>query len=264
MLQKQLGDGQMGDLFYSNKREILFFLVLVFCGLTMCWAYRDGRLNETIYIQIEKNKPTIHSETTQTITELEKIYAPTEYVYDENLLKTETYVKQEGVAGDKTVTVMSVYVDGEEVDEKIIEAEVITEAVPRIVYVGTKEPETFICPLREGYVITSSYGWRWGRSHDGIDLAIATGTPVYASATGTVVMAQWYYGYGKCIDIEHENGTVTRYAHLSSIDVSVGEQVFQGMIIGESGNTGNSTGPHLHFEIIVDGAAVDPATYIDM
>lgn len=254
----------MRDLFYSNKREILYFLVLAFCGLIMCWAYRDGRLNETIYIQIEKNKPTMYSETTQTMTELEKFYVPTKYVYDETLLKDETFVKQEGVAGNKSVTVMSVYVNGEAVDERVIESEIINEAVPRIVYVGTKGPERFICPLDEGYVVTSCFGWRWGRNHDGIDLAVDTGTPVYASATGTVVMAQWYYGYGKCVDIEHENGVITRYAHLNSMNVSVGERVYQGMTIGESGNTGNSTGPHLHFEIIEDGVAIDPATYIDM
>lgn len=230
----------------------------------MCWAYRNGRLNETLYIQLEKAKPGMFSETTQTMTGLEKYYEPCQYVYVEDMYKGEVYVKQEGTAGDKSVTVMSVYVNGEAVEEKIIETEIVTEAKPRIVYVGTKEPEEYICPLEQGYIVTSLYGPRWGRNHDGVDMAIETGSPVYASKTGTVILAQWYYGYGKCIDVDHGDGVVTRYAHLDSINVTEGDTVFQGQIIGESGNTGNSTGPHLHFEIRINGESVNPADYIDM
>lgn len=254
----------MDDLIYSNKRKNLWLLLVFVCGLIMCWAYRNGRLNETIYTQLEKVRPGMFSETTQTITELEEYYVPCEYVYVDDMCKDEFYVKQEGSVGEKSVTVMSFYVNGEEVEQKVIETEIINKAEPRIVCVGTKEPEEYICPLDEGYVITSHYGPRWGRSHDGIDLGVDVGNRVYASATGTVILAQWYYGYGNCIDVDHGNGIVTRYAHLDSISVSEGDTVYQGQVIGESGNTGNSTGPHLHFEIRINNESVNPADYVDM
>ncbi len=254
----------MEDLNYSNKRKGLYCLVLVLCGFLICWTYRDGRLNEAIYVQIEKSKPSTALETTKTVVELERYYAPTEYIYDDTLLAGETFVKESGELGEKTVTVMCIYTDGRITEEKVIDTEIISQAIPRVVCVGTQKEEQLICPLGEGYVVSSNYGWRWGRNHDGIDLAVSVGEPVYASASGQVTMAQWYYGYGKCVDIDHGNGIVTRYAHLDSINVKEGESVSQGAVLGTSGNTGNSTGPHLHFEIRENNIAVNPRDYIDM
>ncbi|HWI53323.1 MAG TPA: peptidoglycan DD-metalloendopeptidase family protein [Symbiobacteriaceae bacterium] len=98
--------------------------------------------------------------------------------------------------------------------------------------------------------------------HDGIDIGVGSGTPVGAAAGGTVTMATWYGGYGKTIRIDHGNGIVTMYAHLSDYAVSVGDKVSVGEIIGYSGNTGNSTGAHLHFTVIVDGSPVDPMGWL--
>lgn len=98
--------------------------------------------------------------------------------------------------------------------------------------------------------------------HDGVDIEVGSGTPVGAAAGGTVIMATWYGGYGKSIRIDHGNGIVTMYSHLSGYEVSVGQRVSQGDLIGYSGNTGNSTGPHLHFTVILDGTPVDPMGWL--
>jgi murein DD-endopeptidase MepM/ murein hydrolase activator NlpD len=110
--------------------------------------------------------------------------------------------------------------------------------------------------------LTSSYGHRWGRLHAGIDLASGVGSPVRAAAAGTVVSARNEGGYGKCIRVEHADGTVTVYAHLSAFLVSAGEKVGPGEQIGREGNTGQSTGPHLHFEVRVGGAPVNPRAWL--
>jgi murein DD-endopeptidase MepM/ murein hydrolase activator NlpD len=109
-------------------------------------------------------------------------------------------------------------------------------------------------------VLTSGYGWRWGRMHRGIDIANSTGTPIYASAPGTVERAGWNNGgYGNLVDIRHPDGSLTRYAHNSRILVRVGQQVEQGQTIAAMGSTGFSTGPHSHFEIHPAGrGAINP------
>ncbi|WP_339383956.1 peptidoglycan DD-metalloendopeptidase family protein [Fortiea sp. LEGE XX443] len=109
-------------------------------------------------------------------------------------------------------------------------------------------------------VFTSGYGWRWGRMHKGIDVANATGTPIYASADGVVEKAGWNKGgYGNLVDIRHPDGSLTRYGHNSKIMVRVGQQVNQGETIALMGSTGFSTGPHTHFEIHSSGkGAVNP------
>jgi murein DD-endopeptidase MepM/ murein hydrolase activator NlpD len=110
--------------------------------------------------------------------------------------------------------------------------------------------------------ITSPFGWRWGRMHEGIDLGAAYGTPIAAAAAGTVIYAGWLGGYGNLTVIDHGGGIATAYGHQSRIAVSIGQQVARGEIIGYVGSTGHSTGPHLHFEVRVNGQAVDPLGYL--
>ncbi|NJL42709.1 MAG: M23 family metallopeptidase [Pseudanabaena sp. SU_2_4] len=112
--------------------------------------------------------------------------------------------------------------------------------------------------------LTSGYGWRWGRVHQGIDIAASTGTPILAAASGTVAYAGWNDGgYGNMVDIRHDDGTITRYAHLSAIYVKSGQPVNQAQVIAAMGSTGFSTGPHLHFEIRpLGGRAVDPMSFL--
>jgi murein DD-endopeptidase MepM/ murein hydrolase activator NlpD len=99
--------------------------------------------------------------------------------------------------------------------------------------------------------------------HTGIDFRGDTGDPIRATASGTVTIASWSGGYGKMVEIDHGNGLVTRYGHLSEIDVDVGDTVRAGAVVGRLGSTGRSTGPHLHYEVRVKGEAVDPQKYLD-
>jgi len=118
----------------------------------------------------------------------------------------------------------------------------------------------FIWPVN-GPVV-SPFGMRWGRLHAGIDIAVPAGTPVRASKSGTVAIAGWVGGYGNYTCINHGGGIATCYAHQSSIGVSVGQSVKQGQVIGSSGCTGHCFGPHVHFEVRINGSPVDPMGYL--
>ena len=110
--------------------------------------------------------------------------------------------------------------------------------------------------------VTSPFGMRWGRMHEGIDIGVAAGTPIHAAASGRVVYAGWMEGYGNLVAIDHGRGLSTAYAHQSSIAAGVGQTVAQGQVIGYVGCTGHCFGPHLHFEVRVNGAPVDPLGYL--
>jgi murein DD-endopeptidase MepM/ murein hydrolase activator NlpD len=111
-------------------------------------------------------------------------------------------------------------------------------------------------------VLTSNYGMRWGRMHEGIDIGASSGTPIYAAASGTVMYAGWEGGYGNLTVIDHGNGLATAYGHQSQLAVSNGQVVTRGQVIGYVGSTGHSTGPHLHFEVRVNGSPNDPLSYL--
>jgi len=117
-------------------------------------------------------------------------------------------------------------------------------------------------PVKSAFRFTSGFGSRWGRLHAGTDFAAAHGTPIYATADGVVSHAGWLSGYGQLIKIEHAFGIETRFAHLSRIRVRKGQRVSRGERIGDMGNTGRSTGTHLHYEVRVDGKPINPMTYI--
>ncbi|UBF27473.1 M23 family metallopeptidase [Kovacikia minuta CCNUW1] len=140
----------------------------------------------------------------------------------------------------------------------------LAQALPSTI--ATPDPidpyPTFVYPVHG--VLTSGYGWRWGRLHKGIDIAAPTGTPIVASAEGTVNHSGWNDGgYGLLVKIKHLNGSTTLYAHNNRILVQEGDFVEQGQIIAFVGSTGRSTGPHCHFEIRLPGkGAVNPIFYM--
>lgn len=147
----------------------------------------------------------------------------------------------------------------------------IAPANPLAAGVPTYRPASVSIPSRmpvEGASLTSGYGMRnhpvlgGRRAHRGVDLAMPTGTPVYATADGVVSKAEWFSSYGLYISLEHGAAIQSRYGHLSRLSVASGQQVRKGDLIGYVGSTGRSTGPHLHYEVRIAGAAVNPVPYM--
>ena len=204
----------------------------------------------------------LNTDSVQTYTYLEKIEPPCIRIDDSELYVGEEEVYQEAKEGLREVTVMVTYDRGIESEREILDREVIEEAVAKEIHVGTKVKPRYILPV-ENYVFTSGFGPRWGTTHCGIDLAVPTGTSVKAAADGNVIQSGWNGGYGISVYIQHDDGSITRYGHMSETLVSVGQRVSQGDLIGLSGSTGDSTGPHVHFEIRIDDQAVDPCNYFD-
>ncbi len=206
-----------------------------------------------------------------TVNETETQYISFETVYQNSSAYTEgtQVTKTEGVQGEKQLEYEVTYTDGEEVSRTLVSERTIKEAQNKVVLVGTKKSTastgSYAWPLSYVY-ITSSYGGRYINSvysyHYGLDLRAATGTTVYAADGGKVIFAGTNGNYGKLVKIQHDNGDVTYYAHLSKIEVSVGDRVYKGQSIAKSGATGRVTGPHLHFEIRKNGKAVDPIKYL--
>jgi murein DD-endopeptidase MepM/ murein hydrolase activator NlpD len=123
-------------------------------------------------------------------------------------------------------------------------------------------PDVWLLPLHN-YTYTSAYGWRWGRMHNGIDLAAPGGTPIHAVHGGTVVLSRWHGGFGYAVVIDHGDGVESLYAHASELLVFEGQEVAAGDRIALVGNTGYSFGDHLHFEIHVNNIPVEPISWLD-
>lgn len=206
-------------------------------------------------------KPELSVITREQTTYTEEYEAAVQYIDNPDKYVGDNTVLQEPQTGNRTVTAVVTYNNGMETGRDIIKEQVNAEAVAKIVERGTKPIPTYIRPTTYG-TLTSGYGARWGTIHKGIDWGVPVGTACRASRAGTVVSAGWSGGYGYCVVIDHGDGVRTRYAHLSSIQVSNGQYVNQGDVIALTGNTGDSTGPHVHFEIIVNGTAVNPANYL--
>lgn len=189
------------------------------------------------------------------------------YVDEEGWYTYQTELLQAPSAGFRKIVANVYYVNDKEVEREILKEEVVMEAVPKVVRRGTKIPPTYIKPVSGGRK-TSGFGPRKAPTkgastyHKGVDWAVPTGTAVFASCGGTVARAGWGSGYGYVVYIDHEDGRQTRYAHLSKVLVKTGQTVKQGERIALSGNTGVSTGPHLHFEILINGTQVNPLKYL--
>ena len=196
----------------------------------------------------------------------EAIDSPVEYIKTDDLYVGTTKVKEQGEDGQALVTYEVTYLNGVEQERAEVSREVVKEATTTYIYKGTKAKPTtasngyFIWPVRG--TITSYFGARWGSTHLGLDIGVPYGTTVKAADGGKVTYAGWQGSYGKLVVITHDNGTQTAYAHNSSILVSVGQRVYQGQAIALAGSTGNSTGPHCHFEVRINGRQVNPLGYL--
>lgn len=152
---------------------------------------------------------------------------------------------------------------GAEISEETLRANRLLEQLDQLnVYRIAAETVPFDNPLKSAFRYTSGFGMRWGRMHKGTDFAARYGTPIHSTAEGVVVHAGWLSGYGRLIKIKHDHGIETRYAHLAKIRVKEGQRVSRGDHIGDMGNSGRSTGTHLHYEVRVNGRAVNPMTFI--
>jgi murein DD-endopeptidase MepM/ murein hydrolase activator NlpD len=174
---------------------------------------------------------------------------------------TKEVVLEEGTTGHRERNDVVVYENGVEASREMIHENVMVASTAAVIEKGTIIPPTYIKPLSGGH-FTSGFGYRWGRLHKGVDWGCPVGTKVYASCAGTVIQATYSGGYGNVVVISHPDGRMTRYAHNSKLLVKVGQHVEQGEAIALSGSTGNSTGPHVHFEIYINGSAVNPLKYI--
>ena len=189
-----------------------------------------------------------------------------QYIDNDNMYTNETKVIRQPVTGFRKVVADVSYRNTELIDTQILYENVVVKAVAKIVERGTKTPPTYIYPVSGR--ISSSFGKRSapkkGAStyHKGVDFAVPVGTAVRASCGGTVIKAGWGSGYGYCVYLQHPDGRCTRYGHLSKVLVKAGQTVKQGEKIALSGNTGVSTGPHLHFEILINGSQVNPLKYL--
>ena len=228
------------------------------------------RLGQTLKLSYPKS--VISVATTELITYEVAIPYKTEYTTDSSLYTNQSRTTRNGQNGTTLVEAKVTKVNGIEDSREILKETVTKQPVSRIIAKGTKPIPlttrsgggTMVKPAKGRY--SSYYGApRSGgrRRHKGIDIANSHGTPIYAAEAGRVIHASWGgSGYGNLIKIDHGSGAETRYAHLSGFAVSNGQTVKKGQLIGYMGSTGNSSGSHLHFEILIGGRTVNPLPYI--
>ncbi|WP_047983473.1 M23 family metallopeptidase [Ornithinibacillus californiensis] len=197
----------------------------------------------------------------------EKIAHQTKVEESDSMFKGDQKVKQQGSDGEKVVHYAIEVRNGKVANRDVLEEEVVKEVVDKIIVKGTKVIPSrgtgnLSWPAVGGY-ISSHVGYRWGSYHKGIDIAGPSNRAILAADNGTIVFAGYQGSFGNKIEINHNNGMKTIYAHLSSINVNVGQTVQKGQQIGVMGSTGNSTGVHLHFEVYKNGALQNPLNYLN-
>ncbi|MCG8482331.1 MAG: M23 family metallopeptidase [Clostridia bacterium] len=211
-------------------------------------------------------KPLLTVVTKEKVTYSEKI--PYEITYENTaaLYKGENNIKLRGKKGEKEILAEVERHNGIEVTREEIESKTIKEPVTQVVLVGTKDPPpligtgSFDNPARGR--LTSKFGYRWGRMHTGIDIAASIGTTIRASDGGVVTFAGWKGNYGLTVIIDHGQNKSTLYGHCNKVHVKKGDKVYKGQKIADVGNTGRSTGPHVHFEVRVSDKPQNPLNYV--
>ena len=214
-------------------------------------------------------QPLLSVRLTKEVTVEESIAYATQTEETASLLRGEKEVKVAGQEGKKLVTYNITEANGVTLEKDVLNEVVLQEPVTQVVSQGTStlavasRGSTGPLSWPKTGKINSPYGSRSRGFHTGIDISARTGDPIKAAAGGKVVTAGWTGSYGYCVVIDHNNGLKTRYAHLSKVQCSVGQTVQRGEQVGLAGSTGNSTGPHLHFEVIVNGETKNPMNYLN-
>jgi murein DD-endopeptidase MepM/ murein hydrolase activator NlpD len=239
-----------------------------------------AQADKTIAAQVQSAKLQVASARKHTVAirqtvanEANKINA---YVQQEANLRTSLLVSQGKLAtvkGSKAHALFETKAQEQAAQRESDAIQAASAAIEAKIRAATSAPNdnpsgTVATPSAAGLIwpvqgpITSPFGPRWGGFHPGIDIGVPEGTPIHAAAAGTVIYCGWESGYGNLVVIDHHNGLATAYGHQSRIEVSCNESVEQGQVIGLSGCTGFCTGPHLHFEVRVNGSPVDPIGYL--
>ncbi|MDR2132648.1 MAG: M23 family metallopeptidase [Clostridiales Family XIII bacterium] len=239
-------------------------------GLSELMGMNPGVVPERLQIgqqlKLERVVPLLTVRTTEVATYIEEI--PFEITYENNasMFKGEQTVRLAGAKGERQVTAEIIRENGVETGKTEMESVILSAPSAQVVLVGTKEPPplmgtgSFQYPTRGR--LTSRFGKRWGRMHNGIDLAASTGTPIRAADGGKVIFSGWAGSLGYLVKIDHGGNRETWYGHCSKLLVKAGDKVYQGQHIANVGSTGNSTGAHLHFEVHINGAAKNPLNYL--
>ena len=271
---------QNGQTTYEVQKGDTFVDIAVANGMTLSEleALNPGVDSSRIYIgqivNVKEEIPFLSVKTVDHVTYTEEIACPVVEVEDDSMYQGESKVLDAGTPGEQVVTADVSYLNGVEQERTVLETQVTREATNKVIAVGTKvRPSwlptgTYIWPVYGN--ITSSFGYRsiFGSYsyHSGLDIATSYGTTIKASDGGTVVWSGTgtgsYWSYGNYVVIDHGNGKRTLYAHCSSLLVSTGDKVYQGQPIARVGSTGRSTGNHCHFEIQINGTAVNPLAYL--
>lgn len=216
-------------------------------------------------LNISYKEPYVHTLSVSKRVVKESIPFREEIVKDPELWPWQYVVVTPGEWGTRELTIREYREDGKVVRTEVLENTVTAEPKTQVAKVGTKQVPamgsgSLVFPVVG--ILTSNYGPRWGGWHNGIDIGAPTGTPILAADSGMVVFRGWSGNYGYMIKIDHGGGNmVTLYAHLSAFNVELGQTVNKGDVIGYVGNTGYSTGSHLHFEILVGGESKNPLDY---
>ena len=221
-------------------------------------------------LNVKELVPVLSVQTTEHQVYTQSIACPVEEVEDSSMYKGETKIVTQGVEGEEQVEADVTFVNGYEKERTVTSTTTLREPTTTVKAVGTKEKPktaskgTYIWPVSGR--ITSYFGGRYifgsYSYHSGLDIAVSYGTTVKAADGGTVTFAGYKGSYGNLVIITHDNGTQTYYAHNSSLLVSAGQKVYQGQAVAKAGSTGRSTGVHCHFEVRVNGSAVNPLNYL--
>lgn len=229
---------------------------------------KKGKVDAGTPVLIKTDAPLVTVLIKEKIEYAEDIDYKVEKTKDKDMYEGDDKVTQKGEKGSREVTAEIVTSNGKEIQRDTLDVNVTKEPVTKKITVGTKErPPTigdgkFSCPIHDKFHQTTGFRMRWGRFHKGVDLACPTGTKVHAADGGTVVIASYKPSYGNLVVIDHQNGYTTKYAHNSKILVNVGDKVYEGQVVALVGSTGNSTGPHCHFEVRYNNNPKNPLDFI--
>jgi len=268
-----INEGTFVDAAYETKDKEKLADIAAITGIEMSRLLElnpdineDTKLDSGTELQIEVPVSYLDIRVEREVFKNKNIDFETKIIKDERLYKGEKKTDEKGQPGIQTITYQTIEMNGQSIEETVMDEQIASEPVTQVERQGTKEMPsrgtgTFSWPADGGY-ISSKQGQRWGKLHKGIDIARPTTRTITAADNGVVDFAGSGSGYGNMVIIDHKNGYKTTYAHLDSLAVKTGQVIPKGTKIGVMGSTGHSTGVHLHFEIHKNGALANPLNYI--